>query len=601
MPRRRQTRTSRLNDDGGVKGPSSALTSFLREQGISAESVRLRYEENVRREQEMLERGRQISAEQNENDQESSTNTQSAEIELPENELDSDEEVFEGDEDNEEIAMIREKARRKRRRAESGDNDDDFPNGVGAENGNNNIDGDVGKNYCLECDKEFIISVYSKKMEKYGRVGYLCPSCTKMAIRQERLARRKEIDARKKRKLVAAALLDKQTYRLPTLQDFCIKIITDNIDDVSVLGDIGLRNKKRISRILAKNRSLNSKTMELFLDPSLKDLEFWDCSRIDKGALDKIPSYCPKLESLTLNMCGQLHKDNLLYYGQKCSNLRSLSLNGPFLINNAVWQEFFDSPVGKNLKAFHLRNTHRFTSDSLIALLDNTGSNLEKLTLNRLDGLDSKPVYDLLPHYLHNIRYLEISYPHTKDLIDDDMIVNLLATNGDHIETLILDGCSGLTDQFLISGIKPFCPVLTKLSLQQLQLITDNGITQLFSDWSINGGLMDLNLTRCLQLTDMSIYTALNHSCRTLVELTLNSVKLITKKLFLKLSRGTRFPLLTSLDIGFVRSVDDSVLAIWSRIAPNLTIMEVYGDSRCTDKAMIRHDLKVIGRETDTI
>jgi len=599
MPRRRSTRANRLDDDGGVKGPSSALTSFLREQGISAESVRQRYEENVRREQEMIERGQRLSAEQDQIDEDDVSNVHSTNIELPENELDSDEEVFEGDEENEEIAKIRERARRKRRRAER--NDDDGMDDIDAQNGSNDSDGDVGKNYCLECDKEFIISVYSKKMEKYGRVGYLCPSCTKMAIRQERLARRKEMDARKRRKLVAAALLDKQSYRLPTLQDFCIKIITDNIGDVSVLGDIGMRNKKRISRILAKNRSLDSKTMELFLDPSLKELEFWDCSKIDKGALDKIPAYCPQLESLTLNMCGHLHKDNLLYYGQKCSNLRSLSLNGPFLINNAVWQEFFDSPVGKNLKAFHLKNTHRFTSDSLIALLDNAGSSLEELTLNRLDGLDSKPVYDMLPHYLHNIRHLEISYPHTKDLIDDDMIVNILATNGDHLETLILDGCSNLTDQFLISGIKPFCPVLTKLSLGQLNLITDNGITQLFTDWSINGGLMDLNLTRCLQLTDKSIYKALNHSSQTLVELSLNSVKLITKMLLLKLSRNVRFPLLTSLDIGFVRSVDDSVLAIWSRIAPKLTIMEVYGDSRCSDKAMIRHGLNIIGRETDTI
>ncbi len=64
MPRRRSTRANRLDDDGGVKGPSSALTSFLREQGISAESVRQRYEENVRREQEMIERGQRLSAEQ---------------------------------------------------------------------------------------------------------------------------------------------------------------------------------------------------------------------------------------------------------------------------------------------------------------------------------------------------------------------------------------------------------------------------------------------------------------------------------------------------------------------------------------------------------
>ncbi|VEU24389.1 DEKNAAC105565 [Brettanomyces naardenensis] len=594
MPRRTRRQQNTAEDDGSVRGPSSALTSFLREQGINAESVRLRYEENTRREQEMAEMDEQLRQQQLDTVEEEgigSTEGVSATVSvgLPDNlGLDSDEEVYEGDEEDGEVVRIRERARAKRRKVDGEDGD---------------LDGshDVGKNYCIECDKEFVVTVYSKKMEKYGRVGYLCPSCTKIAIRRERLIKRTEIEARKRRKKIAAALLDKQAYSIPSLQDFCVKIISDNINDVDLLGDIGTNNRQKICRILAKKRSLDSKTMQLFLDPSMKELEFWDCSKIDKAALNTIPSYCPKLESLTLNMCGHLHMDNLLYYGDKMTNLRYLNLNGPFLINNDVWQDFFDSKVGKNLTAFHLRNTHRFTSDSLVALLDNVGDRLEELTLSRLDGLDSKLVYDLLPHYLHSMRHLELSYPHKEDLVDDDMIVNLVANNGEHLETLILDGCSYLTDQFLVSGIKPFCPNLTKLSLNQLDQITDNGMTQLFTDWNINGGLMDLNLSRCVSLTDASIYKALEHSSQTLVELNLNSLSGISRKMFLRLSRNIRFPLLTSVDIGFVRSVDDSALAIWSRIAPRLSILEVYGNSRCTDKAIVRADLRIIGREADSI
>ncbi|QPG76106.1 hypothetical protein FOA43_003492 [Brettanomyces nanus] len=593
--RRRQNQAQGSED---VQGPSSALSAFLREQGINADSVRLRYEDNVRREQEMIERQQQLEQEQQEQEQQGQEEQgQSGNI-LNDNltdigeasGLDSDEEVYEGDDKNDtEVALIKERARAKRRRVDGND-----AAGFNADHG-------VGKNYCIECDKEFAISVYSKKMEKYGRVGYLCPSCTKIAIRRERLAKRNEIEARKKRKKIAAALLDKQAFRLPSLQDFCIKIITENINDVDLLGDIGVNNRKKISRILAKKRSLDSKTMRLFLEPSLRELEFWDCSKIDKAALGQIPAICPKLESLTLNMCGHLHKDNMLYYGEKLTNLRYLDLNGPFLINDQIWQDFFDSKVGKNLTAFHLRNTHRFTSDSLVTLLDNIGDQLEELTLSRLDGLDSKGVYDLLPHYLHSIKYLEISYPHKEELIDDDMIVNLMANNGEHLETLILEGCSYLTDQFLVSGLKPFCPNLTKLSLKLLDQITDNGVTQLFTDWNINGGLMDLDLTRCISLTDNSIYKALEHCSQTLVQLKLNSVKGLTKKVFLRLSRNIRFPLLTSMDLGFVRSVDDSVLAILSRIAPKLSILEIYGNSRCSDKAIVRGDLRIIGRETDSI
>lgn len=561
---------SRSNNDSGVHGPSSALTSFLREQGISADSVRQRYEENVRREREMLESATVASETQDES---------RATLEDI-NELSSDEEVLEGDE---ETAHIKELARAKRRRM---DNDDDDQ---------------VAKNYCLECDKEFAISVYSKKGEKYGRVGYLCPTCTKISLRRERLMKRNELEARKRRKKVAAALLDRKEYRLPSLQDLCIRIITDNINDVDLLGDVGISNKKKISRILAKKRSLDNKTMELFLDPSLKELEFWDCSKIDRKALNKIGAYCPEIQSLTLNMCGHLHKDNLIYFGDKLDRLTYLDLNGPFLINNQVWQQFFESRAGKNLHGFHLRNTHRFTADSLVALLENVGPQLEDLVLSKLDGLDSKVVYDLLPHYLSNIKYLEVSYPHKPELVDDDMIVNLVANTGESLESLVLDGCSYLTDQFLISGLKPFCPNLTRLSLEKLDRITDNGMIQLFTDWDINGGLMDLDLCRCISLGDEGVFKALEHSSATLVQLNLNSVKDLTKRLFLRLSRKMSFPLLTTMDIGFVRGVDDSVLAIWSRIAPRLTTLEVYGNSRCTDKAIVRDDLCIMGRQTDSI
>lgn len=590
MPfRRRRRRNQDSNEDGrDVQGPSSALTSFLREQGISAESVRIRYEENVRREQEMVERQNQLNEQQ-------ATEGNGESVEgLPDNaDIDSDEEVYEGDE---EVERIKQLARMKKRRL----NDDDSANGNNA-NDDSNREDSVGKTYCLECDREFIVSVYSRREEKYGRIGYLCPGCTKIAIRRERITRRKELDARKRRKKVAEALLDRRQYAHPSLQDLCIKIISDNIDQVDLLGDIGISNKQKISRILSKKRSLDSRTMQLFLDPSLKELSFWDCSKIDKGALDQIAACCPKLESLTLDMCGHLHTDNLLYYGQKLTNLRSLSLNGPFLINNQSWQTFFDTPVGRNLTAFHLKNTHRFTPDSLVALLDNSGKNLKELTLSRLDGLDSKPVYDLLPHYLHKITRLEISYPHKEDLIDDDMIVNLLANNGEHLESLVLDGCSDLTDQFLISGVRPFCPNLTTLSLVLLDQITDNGITQLFTDWDINGGMLNLNFCRCLLLSDASIYKAMEHSSQTLVELSLNSLDSVTKQLFKRMSRRLRFPLLTTFDLSFVRSVDDSVLAILSRIMPKLTLVEVYGDSKCTEKAITRPDMKIIGRESDSL
>ncbi|KAG7825819.1 hypothetical protein KL919_000407 [Ogataea angusta] len=564
---RRRARQNGNQEEYQVQGPSSALTSFLREQGISAEAIRLRYEEGLRRQQEQASDGEEVE------------NGESEE---------SDEEILEGEDISEDVRLLRERARIKRRRARRDRELDDD-------------EADEGKNFCIECDREFVISVYSKRMEKYGRIGYLCPECTSNEIKRQRLAKRNEIEARKRRKKVAAALLDKQEYKIPSLQDCCINVISKNIDQVDLLGDIGVVNMKKISRILSKNRSLDNRTMSLFLDSNMREIEFWDCSKIDSVALNKIPAYCPNVERLVLNMCGRLHKDNLKYYGEKFTNLRYLYLNGAFLINDQAWQDFFDSPVGKNLKGIHIKNTHRFSPDSLISLLDNCGNNLEELTLSRLDGLTSKNVYDLLPHYLRKLKHLEISYPNKEELIDDELIINLLGVNGETLESLVLDGCTGLTDQFLISGIKPFCPALTKLSLVLLDQITDVGVKELFTDWDMNGGLMEVNLARCIELGDEAVYALLEHSCQTLVELNLNSIKNLTRNFFKQIGRHLRFPLLTALDIGFVRSCDDSALAVLSRIAPKLSILEVYGNNRCTPAAIVRDSLKIIGRQSDSI
>lgn len=580
--RRRRGQPLDGDDGGGVKGPSSALTSFLREQGINAEQIRQRYEQSQALEAANDDTANNIPVNgsddgNNNNDDNNNNINKNNDTHIALNfALDSDEEEI-----TDQRVVENDSKRQK--------TDSPYTPTTGT-----NL-------FCSECDQNFTVTPYSKKIEKSGRVGYLCPSCSKIQIRRERLAKKHEIEARKRRKKIAAALLDKKQFKLPSLQDFCIHVITENIDHVNALGEIGNHNKMKICRILAKNRSLNNKTVELFLDNNTTELEFWDCSKIDKNKMNQVASFCPNLVSLTLNMCGQFHNDNLQYFSNKLSNLKELTLDGPFLINDDNWQSFFESNTAKNLTKFHLKNTHRFSNDSLVSLLENCGNNLESLSLSRLDGLNSKPVYDLLPHFLPNLKFLEISSPHNENLIDDDLLINLLSINCETLHTLILNKCSHLTNKFLVEGIKPFGANLTNLTLIDLDQIDDDGMNEVFTDWNINKGLTNINFERCISLTDASIYNVLNHSHQTLESLNLNSVKNISKVMFSKLSRNLTFPVLEYLDLGFVRSVDDSALAIISRICPVLKILEVYGDNRCTEKALVREDLTVIGRQTDSI
>lgn len=602
----------------GVRGPNSALTEFLRNEGIT-NAFRQRRE----RENRLLEAPELAQ----------SSATISPDVTASPAVADDDEEE-----------QIRAAGRKKRRLARGGpgggpdssDSDSDFH----ASDNDAASDDELANGYkkfgsedtCVECGSAFTLTVYLRYLD--DSKGYLCEACNEELKQKERTARRNQLNARKRRKKLAQALLDRQTVRLASLQDVCIRTITSNIADVEALGDIGQANTNKILKILLKNRSLNDSTVSLFLNPQLRHLEFWDCSNVSSHSFNQIAAYCSQLQLLTLFMCGQFHNDNLHYYKDKLPHLKALLLNGPFLISNALWQEFFDEAQCP-LEAFEVRNTHRFGNDSLIALLEKRGSALSLLKLSRLDGLDLAAVYELIPQYISSLTALELSHPYKEDLITDDLMIHILAITGESLKELNVDGCSALTDEFLTEGVAKFCPNLESLSMRNLDLVTDEGFADALTQFSEinNGGLVTVDLTKCTGLGNKAVAALLRHSGNTLVELSLNSLDNLTKDFLLQLMTDNNadwklslkqsiadgindeleeeekkvfydkigLPNLTKLDIGFVRQFDDEVLKKFSEECTKLAIVEVYGDSRCTSKAQFRSDLMVIGRQGDSV
>ncbi|KAI5951458.1 RAD7 [Candida jiufengensis] len=677
MARRNRNR----NSSTGVKGPSSALTEFLKSEGIT-DAFRQRREREAAATNSTGDNSLNETPEPNEigdlasqgtsnnNSNVSSRNnspalsrrtSQRGNSITPNRSTDntlsnngtSTKDGDDEEEEDEEIILMRKAAKRKlkaamknsvRGKRKKSGQPDDSSSDSSDENSDNDLysdededdlgDADMKKfgdlDTCVDCGKEFELSVFSRYINE--KSGYLCDPCNKILKSRERKAKANQMNARKKRKRVAQALLNKSTVKIPKLQDVCIKKITQNIEDVDVLGDIGQFNLNKISAILSKNRSLNDKTISLFLSPDLKQLSFWDCSNVDSDSLNKIASFCPNLESLTLFMCGQLHNDNLEYFATNLNHLHTLSLNGPFLISDKMWQAYFKQMKGK-LQKFEVRNTHRFGNDSLISLLINCGKDLTSLKLSRLDGLTSSDSYQEISSYIskNKLTHLEISYPTNEDIVTDEILIDLLAKTGDSLISLNVDGCSALTDNFLLEGVAKYCSNLTQLSMKNLDQVTNEGFAEAFSNYSkVNaGGLLEVNLMKCSDLGDEALFALLSHSCHTLVELSINSLDRITNEFLsqiftndhhqfkkslrertenggsqedqLKYYQEIHLPLLTYLDCSFVRSVDNEILSLISEKCSKLQIIEVYGDNRCNGKAVFRDDLMVIGRQTDEL
>ena len=259
----------------------------------------------------------------------------------------------------------------------------------------------------------------------------------------------------------------------------------------------------------------------------------------------------------------------LTYYSTQLTQLKGIELGGAFLVTKECYMEFFKAR-GAQLEEVTITDTFRVDADVISALVDNC-PNLKELRLKQIVRLDSEAVRLLTG--LTDLRVLEISDP--GEDIEDGAVIDVLNSIGSGLRELNLAGCSLLTDQVVLA-IRQCCPRIQILSLSELEEVTDEGIAQLFRNWDINSGLSSLDISRIRKLNNFGIAALLEHSSETLEGLNLNSCQLPPESWSAWSELGKKLPRLASLDVGFVRSVNDEVVEKLCRdICPSLVELKV--------------------------
>lgn len=553
---RSSNKKKQSGENGGVKGPSSALTQFLKDQGISAQAIKSRWERRKKEEAE---------------------SETPEDLESPPVKAEEDEDIEINQVDSDSTETDEEVASRHNRRMRSVEQDSD--------------------------EEEY----EADELPVRKRI-------TPRKTVNDETRKTKILQNRRKKRKKAAYILDRRTEKVPTLQDLCISRISENIykwqkdtdeeKSISfakirdVLGGISTDNLKNLAKALSKNRALNDHTLQLFLKTDLTELTFHDCSKLSSEGYRYLAIFSPHLTKLSLQMCGQLNNESLMYIAEKLSNLTSLSLDGPFLINEDTWDLFFQKMKGR-LKEFHVSNTHRFTNDSLTSLFTHCGPDLTALGLARLDCVSN---YQLLPQYLCNNEFhtLVIQNPLNEEDVKDEMIIKTLAKIGSSLKKLVLAGCTELTDSMLVDGMAVCLEGnsdLETLELDGLSSITTDGLVY-FCSKLMMPKLKSCSLKRCALIEDDAIMELLSNPAKDSLEfINLNSLNKLTKEAFSVM----QCPNLRHLDVSFVRAVDDAVIEQVATKNPNLRLMEVFGDNLVTGGARFPHTLTVTGRESDTL
>lgn len=273
--------------------------------------------------------------------------------------------------------------------------------------------------FCSLCDRRFIHIDLSVEV---------CQACSSIGANKKQSA----IEKRKLKKAQEEVLLATGEIGvvLP-LKELCIQFIVDNIQDVEYIASFPQESKLKLAKIISKQRKLDETVLKLFLGEDEEQLELFDCTRLDEAALMHIPELAPNLEILKLILCGRLTDKVLDQMATGLDKLTSLTLSGPFLCSARGFSNFFH--YQNNLQKVELEFASKLTNESLQNLTKEC-SQLTHLSLTDCSLIDDDGV-----HYLVDMKNLVSLGLNSLGEINDKSFKSLVEAHGENLTSLSLN------------------------------------------------------------------------------------------------------------------------------------------------------------------
>ncbi|KNE58163.1 hypothetical protein AMAG_04978 [Allomyces macrogynus ATCC 38327] len=267
--------------------------------------------------------------------------------------------------------------------------------------------------------------------------------------------------------------LKKAMTTVPPLKDMCIRALSEHIDDVEALGDVSDETRRKLARILCKKRALDASVLPLFTGWEITNLTLFDCTKLDADTLAMIARLCPNMRSLHLAFCGRTADSTVAAWGQAWSDsLEELSLNGPYLVRDAAWAEFFAS-VGGRLTKLHLDYPAKLGPVGVAALVDAQSDSrfpLRDLALMHGDALDEK----CIPLLAQFVNLDKVNLLHSGQAVTDQHVLALFR-NLHNLRAFLISHAPQISDETLFA-LRWRHATLDHLHFEAVESFTPGGV-----------------------------------------------------------------------------------------------------------------------------
>lgn len=299
----------------------------------------------------------------------------------------------------------------------------------------------------------------------------------------------------------------------------------------------------------------------------------------------------PQIEHLHLGFAGDMTDAVVDAMISNLKSIKSLHLRGAFLVTKPAYKRLFEH-YGKQLESLTLAESVRVNGEVLASLAENC-SNLKHLRLFTVPSVDDDALQELAK--FTELESLELM--HCSEEATDKPLVDILNATGSTLTKLQLAGFPGLTAD-ATTAIKASCKNLRTLDIHGAEDLPPAAIVDLFNSWDVTAPLVNLNVSSIFEMDDEGFRAIIQHCGDTVEELNISKCRHISSSVWEEVIEQ-KLPKLRSLDVSFVRSVNDGVLEGIARGSPDLELVTVWGNNALTTATQIDKSITIIGREAD--